>query len=91
MDPKMIIPWDMLNSFIFGLKDIIHKYPMQSQQRWNVMFATYVPTIDYKSHPELITVIEKIEQWVQEYPQVIKLCTINSEKHYLELDRKFLC
>ena len=31
LDPYMTIPWDMLNSFIYGLKDYINTYPAQSK------------------------------------------------------------
>ena len=51
LDAKMIMPWDMMNSFIFNLSRVIKKCPLQAKLIWNVMFGCYVPLVDYKNYP----------------------------------------
>lgn len=56
------------------------------------MFGAHVPYIDFKKHPELITVIENIKVWVADYPQKIKLCYgERDQRTFVEIDSKFVC
>ena len=86
-DPKMLIPWDMKNTFIFNMKNYIQEFKEQAKQRWNVLFGAYVPFIDYKNSHELVAVIERVKEWVSEYPSHIKLCFgTNDEMKFCEID-----
>ena len=58
MDPNISIPWDLINSCIYRMKDFIRNYPEQAKQRWNVIFGAYVPEIDYQRDTLFVPLLE---------------------------------
>lgn len=40
---------------------------------WHILFGAYMPHIDFQNITSLRFIAEKILEWVNEYPQKIKL------------------
>lgn len=68
LDPKMPISWDFQHSSIFNMNQIIKKNRKQVKERWNILFAAYIFEYDYSENLDFIYLIEKIVEWVKEYP-----------------------
>lgn len=92
LDPDMLVPHDLLNSFNYAMVKYIEKYPAQAEHRWHVINGAYVPQIEYKKDTGLVPVMDHIVKWVDQYPQKLKIRdgALGSERKILELDRQFL-
>ena len=59
-----------------------------------MLLGAFVPEIDYQHVTSLVYVVEGVLEWIQEYPNKIKVCSgdaMSGERQVLELDAKFLC
>ena len=70
-DPDFRIPWDIHNSLVYRLKNMIPVNVKHAEERWLVHFRSYIPQIDYygTNGQDMIPVVEHIYKWTKKFPK----------------------